>query len=146
MLTGTLLILLTRLPLNVASVSLTIGSLLMALIRKGCLDPQALEPLQEQRSVISQRLRLEFPETWHNRSDEQAIRSEQDLLNFCDQSLEWLCTVSRTPGIRRGTPEQTGQQVAERVEKLRSSIPMSLTIQWNLDATKRFLRRVAQNI
>ena len=105
-----------------------------------------LEPLQGQRSVISQRLRLEFPETWHNRSDEQAIRSEQDLLTFCDQSLEWLCTVSRTPRIRRGTPEQTAQQVAERVEKLRSSIPMSLTIQWNLDATKRFFRRVAQNI
>jgi hypothetical protein len=105
-----------------------------------------LEPLQGQRSVISQRLRLEFPETWHHRADEEAIRSEQDLLTFCDQSLEWLCTVSRTRGIRRGTPEQTAQQVAERVEKLRSSIPMSLTIQWNLDATKRFLRRVAQNI
>ncbi|MFM7167386.1 MAG: hypothetical protein ACKO3T_19260 [Planctomycetaceae bacterium] len=105
-----------------------------------------LDPLQDQLAVVSDRTGVDFPETWHRRDDELCVQSEQDLLNFCDQSLDWLCQVSRMPQIRRGSAEQTAQQVAERVEKLRTAIPLSMTIQWNLDATKRFLRRVAQNI
>lgn len=105
-----------------------------------------LDPLQDQLALVSERTRLNFAETWHSRDEQLCVQSEQDLLNFCDQSLDWLCQASRMPQIRRGTAEQTAQQVAERVEKLRTRIPLSLTIQWNLDATKRFLRRVAQNV
>lgn len=105
-----------------------------------------LDPLQDQLAVVSDRTGVAFPETWHRRDHELCVQSEQDLLNFCDQSLDWLCQVSHMPQIRRGSAEQTAQQVAERVEKLRTAIPLSMTIQWNLDATKRFLRRVAQNI
>ncbi|MFO0061320.1 MAG: hypothetical protein ACK57O_10640 [Planctomyces sp.] len=105
-----------------------------------------LEPLQDQLPLVSDRVGLQFPETWGERSEADCVRSEQDLLNFCEESLDWLCQVSRMPQIRRGSAEQTAQQVAERVERLRSAIPLSMTIQWNLDATKRFLRRVAQNL
>jgi hypothetical protein len=105
-----------------------------------------LDPLQDQLPMVSDRVGMQFPETWHERSEVDCVRSEQDLLNFCQQSLDWLCQASRMPQIRSGSAEQTAQQVAERVEKLRSAIPLSMTIQWNLDATKRFLRRVAQNL
>ncbi|MFN9041251.1 MAG: hypothetical protein ACK5YO_33480, partial [Planctomyces sp.] len=100
----------------------------------------------DQLPLVSDRVGLQFPETWGERSEADCVRSEQDLLNFCEESLDWLCQVSRMPQIRRGSAEQTAQQVAERVERLRSAIPLSMTIQWNLDATNRFLRRVAQTL
>jgi len=86
-----------------------------------------LHPLQDQLSVLFDRTGMDFPETWHCRDDELCVQSEQDLFNFCDQSLDWLCQVSRLPRIRRGSAEQTAQQVAERFEKLRTAIPLSIT-------------------
>lgn len=105
-----------------------------------------LDPLQDQLPLVSERVGVQFPETWYQRSAADCVCTEQDLFNFCEQSLDWLCQASRMPKIRGGSAEQTAMQVAERVEKLRTSIPLTMTIQWNLDATKRFLRRVAQNL